>query len=108
VPMTQLEAKDITFFLAVKPYMSTKAQRLLDIILLLSNPGIQSPGDSLDPVPILTLLNLAKNMASSPSPHLPEPELPQGLELVEPVEGEEEGAGEKEEQGGEANEPDTP
>ena len=42
--MTQLEAKDITFFLAVKPYMSTKAQRLLDIILLLSNPGIQSPG----------------------------------------------------------------
>lgn len=107
MPMPQLEAKDITIFLAVKPYMSTKAQRLLDIILLLINPGIQSQGNSLDPVPILTLLKLAKDMASSP-PHPSEPELPQVLELVEPVKSEEERAGEKEEQGGETNEPDTP
>jgi hypothetical protein len=108
VPMPQLETKDVTLFLAVKPYMSTKAQRLLDIILILINPGLKAQGAALDPVPVLTLLNLAKNMASPPPPQPPEPKLPQVLEPEELVEGEEEGTGDKDMQGGEADEGDTP
>ncbi|HHY36684.1 MAG TPA: hypothetical protein GX518_03235 [Firmicutes bacterium] len=104
MPIPQLEAKDITFFLAVKPYMSTRAQRLLDVILFLTNPGLQSRGDAPDPVPLLTLLHLVKNTASPPPPPSPVPELPRAPELVKSPDGEEKGAGERDGQGGGADE----
>ena len=107
MPMPQLETKDVTLFLAVKPYMSTKAQRLLDIILILINPGLKAQGAALDPVPVLTLLNLAKNMASPPPPSPPSRNCPRYWSRKSWLKGRKKGPGIKTCKG-EADEGDTP
>jgi hypothetical protein len=58
-----LESKDVTLFLAIKPYMSTKAQQLLDVLLFFIRFQSQTKEDMLDPLPILNLLNFAKTLS---------------------------------------------
>ncbi|MGI6575162.1 MAG: hypothetical protein ACOX3A_04790 [bacterium] len=74
-----LEPKDVSFLLAVKPYVSPKSQQILDALLYLLSPQPQDQKDILDPVAILNLLSLIKNLTQSsnrPTTQPPTPELP--------------------------------